>query len=596
MIRTRILTRCVCVAAMLLTGALVLKPIAQTEQVIYEGGGMSTDISTDGRVLVGWDFRNGELVAFDARTHETTFRLHHQHPDEIASWAVVSSDGRRIAYTLLNQDAYYDLRIADPARGSNARVLFADAISKDVQAFDWSPDDRRVLAALNYWTKPNQLVDISTVDGKRDVIQSFENRTISGACYFHDGSVAYAAQANRTSLQEEVYVRDAVTRAPVLVATDVSPGSSIFCLDTGVAFVATQQNRRGLFFSPRPASGPWPIPRFVFDLAGGGEVLGITRDGTIWAKRPFPLAGPDVFVAHLDPVTGRVLGAPAKVNRAEDASAREPSWGPDGKTITYWTSTNGKPTLALQRPGTAVFPLPFQPQGSLPWFPDGATIAAVSAEGPNTGFHRVDVATGVATLMHRWNGVGAQRQVALSPDGKRLFYVVRDNARDRMILNSCSTSDGDCQEVLNRPIPPAWPSWSLSPSGSKLAVIAYDDDHTRASHIQVYDRLPAVPRDIYRGQPWVDGSKFAGITWSPDERWLYFVKPLHQSDGEEQMWRIPTAGGEPQAIGISMRGFRAPAIDASGTQLLFEGPTTRVGRERLVLVPSDLAQSPAQSH
>jgi hypothetical protein len=159
-----------------------------------------------------------------------------------------------------------------------------------------------------------------------------------------------------------------------------------------------------------------------------------------------------------------------------------------------------------------------------------------------------------------------------------------------MILKSCSASDGDCQEVLNRPIPPAWPSWSLSPSGLKLAVIAYDDDHTRAAHIQIYDSLPGLPRDIYRRRAWVDGSKFAGITWSPDERWLYFVQPRRQSDGEPLIWRIAAAGGEPESTGISMRGLRRPAIDASGTQLLFEGPTTRLGRERVVLVPSDLAQ------
>jgi len=589
-IRNRILSGSVCVAVVLLSGVLVLKPFAQAEQMVYEGDGMSTDISADGQVLVGWDFRNGELVAFDARTHETTFRMRDHGPDEIASWAVVSSDGSRIAYTLLNHEAYYDLRIVDRTPASDARVLFSDALSKDVEAFDWSPDSRRVLVALNYWTKPNELVEISTVDEKRNVIESFDRRTISGACYFHDGSVAYAAQADRTSLQEELYVRDEATRVPVLVASDVSPGSPVFCLDTGVAFVATRQNRRGLFFSPRPASGARPEPRFVFDLAGGGDVLGITRDGTIWAKRPFPLAGPDVFFARLDPNTGRVLGAAAKVNGVEETSAHEPSWGPDGKTITYWSVTKGKPTLVLKRSESAAFPLPFQPQGSLPWFPDGASVAAVSADGPNTSFHRINIATGIETLIHRSNGVGAQRQVALSRDGNRLFYVVRDNAHDRMILNSCSTSHDDCHDVLNRSIPPAWPSWSVSPSGSKLAVIAYDDDHTRASHIQIYDQIPGVPRELYRGQPWVDGSKFGGITWSPDERWLYFVKPLHQSDGDEQLWRISTAGGGPEPIGISMRGFKAPAVDVSGTQLLFEGPTTRLGRERLVSMPSELTR------
>jgi Tol biopolymer transport system component len=570
---------------------LILKSFAQTERVIYAGDGFSTDISADGRVLVGWDFRNGDLVAFDARTHDETFRVRDHHPDEIASWAVASSDGSRIAYTLLNQEAYYDLRMITTTRGSSPRVLFADGSSREVQAFDWSPDNRHVLAALTYWSKPNELVDISTADRRRDVIQVFDGRAISGGCYFRDGSIAYAVQASRASLQEEVYVQGAVGRAPGLVATGVSPGSPVFCLDTGLAFVATRQNGRGLVFARRPSSGAWPEPRFVLDLTAGGEVLGILRDGTTCVRRPFELgSGPDVFIARLDPVTGHVLGAPTKANRLEDTSAREPSWGPDGKTITYWTSASGKPALVLKRSETTVSSLPFQPQGSLPWFPDGSTIAAASADGPNTRFNRIDVATGVATLIHRHEGL-TRGQLALSPDGKQLFYVVRDNVRDRMILKSCSTSADDCHEVLSRSIPPAWPSWSLSPSGSKLAVIAYDDDHWRAAHIQIYDSLPGMPRDIYRRQAWVDGSKFAGITWSPDERWLYFVKPLHQSDGHSLMWRIAAAGGEPESIGISMRGLRAPAIDASGTQLLFEGPTTRLGRERLVLVPSDLAQA-----
>jgi WD40 repeat protein len=421
-----ILARGVCVGVMLCAGISVLKSAAQTERVIHAGDGFSTDISADGRVLVGWDFRHGDLVAFDARTHETTFRVRDHHPDEIASWAVASADGTRIAYTLLNQEAYYDLRIVDTTPGSSPRMLFADGSSREVRAFDWSSDNRHVLAALEYWSKPNELVEISTADRQRDVIQSFDGRAISGGCYFRDGTIAYAVQASRASLQEEVYVLGAVRRAPVLVATGVSPGSPVFCLETGLAFVATRQNGRGLVFTRRPTSGAWPEPRFVLDLTAGGEVLGILRDGTICVRRPFELGGgPDVFVARLDSVTGRVLGTPTKVNRPEDTSAREPSWGPDGRTITYLTSANGKPALTLKRTEPVIFVLPFQPQGSLAWFPDGSTIAAASADGPNTRFNRIDVATGVATLIHRQDGF-TPRQVALSPDGKQLWYVVRD--------------------------------------------------------------------------------------------------------------------------------------------------------------------------
>jgi hypothetical protein len=187
--------------------------------------------------------------------------------------------------------------------------------------------------------------------------------------------------------------------------------------------------------------------------------------------------------------------------------------------------------------------------------------------------------------MHR--ATGAQTQVALTRDRNRFLYVVRDNLADRMILQSCSVVNTTCVQLLAAKIPPAWPSWSLSPTGSRLAVIGYYADHTRASSVQVYDTQSGAVREIYRGQPWLDATKFFGVQWSPDERFLYFVKPLHQAGGDQYIWRVPVAGGQPQSVGISMPSIRMPTVDSTGRQLLFQG-TTEGGTERIVVVESAL--------
>src|SRR5262249_15596436 len=78
---------------------------------------------------------------------------------------------------------------------------------------------------------------------------------------------------------------------------------------------------------------------------------------------------------------------------------------------------------------------------------------------------------------------------------------------------------------------------------------------------------------VFRIDSWLDDhSRFAGLAWSRDQRYLLFVK----SDTAEQnpqttfLWRLPFAGGGPENIGIALDVLQFPRIHPDGRRLVFE--------------------------
>ena len=66
-------------------------------------------------------------------------------------------------------------------------------------------------------------------------------------------------------------------------------------------------------------------------------------------------------------------------------------------------------------------------------------------------------------------------------------------------------------------------------------------------------------------------NKGLGLAWSPDQRYLFFVKPEGGSgDGSKAVWRVPLAGGEAENIGISMNRIRGLQIHPDGRRLTFD--------------------------
>jgi len=96
------------------------------------------------------------------------------------------------------------------------------------------------------------------------------------------------------------------------------------------------------------------------------------------------------------------------------------------------------------------------------------------------------------------------------------------------------TLGGAPRRLLETGVNPAW-----SPDGSRLLY----HEPLEGDPIFIADRNGSNPRRIYVDEP---GIHCHFLTWSPDGRYVFFVRgiPNHKTD----IWRIPAAGGNPERI------------------------------------------------
>jgi Tol biopolymer transport system component len=174
----------------------------------------------------------------------------------------------------------------------------------------------------------------------------------------------------------------------------------------------------------------------------------------------------------------------------------------------------------------------------------------------------VNIASGHAELLHQ-TAAKDDRFVStrpdLSADGNTIFYFeapgqpVRfdiDSRRETKLTPVGTGSWG------RRPL-----SLAVSPDGAQIAYIA---GHSLAvapaaggeSRELIHFTDGSSPRELMDG---------LGLAWSPDQRYLFFVKPEIRA-----IWRVPVSGGEAENIGISMHRIRALRIHPDGRRLAFD--------------------------
>jgi Tol biopolymer transport system component len=546
---------------------------------IREGLAVTRHVSRNGRAMATAEIRTGDLVVYDATNGSELFRLRDHPPEEFAWEPTLSYDGRWVAFMWLNDRASYDIRVVEVGNRESLRVVFTSAETREVRPLGWSPDNRRLLLAAQYWTRANELLEISIADGTRRTLWSDADRVVFGSCYLGSETVAFAATTGRGVTPGELRVLGVPTAQHVALYGDVAYGSAVYCLgNQRVAFVANGAQRRSLVSmttNQMPKTEPRPLLQASF--LNPANVLAVTDDGQVYTQQSVP-ARRAISVASLKDAG---VAEPEEASGPDDPAPSDPVWSPDGSTLAFQSRRAGKSVVVLRR-GLATTTIDTEAlSGPMVWFPDNRSLLAASAGPQGVTFSRIDTQTGRSQSIHTAS-LQTHRQASLSSDGKFLFYVSRDNQANRMRLHRCRVEDGKCEIVLEATIPPAWPSWSISPTGKHFAVIAYHDDNVRAGSILIFDLASKKMREVFRAKPWLDATKFNGIKWSSDERWLYFVKAKHQTGSEQTLMRVPVAGGVAQSMGFSLPWLRNLALHPSGLQLAFQSSFDDI-RERVLV-------------
>jgi Tol biopolymer transport system component len=504
--------------------------------------------------------------------------------------ARISRDGTQIAYTTETPSARR-VHIAR-ADGSNARILFgADAVYCELA--DWSADGNRILGSVFSSEEGMKAVWFSVADGSYKVIGTGRVERLS-----YDGR--YAVGYGRKGLS--VITLDGWHDTPL-----VAGRNPVWTPDG--ARVLFQSDRRGTndLWSIRVVNGTPEGPAEVVreNLGGAPGTLGVTRNGDYYYSSGLAIS--DLYVAEVDPQTGKLISQPKQIT--DRYTSTSPAWSPDGESLAYYSKRSagdwnkGAPLSVVVRSTKTGEERVWQKSelklnwAKPQWFPDSQSLFIHPGVGKMI---QLDVQTGATrfllnseSLNPYGRGNGYRSGVVLAPNGRSVFYISHETqdkpqpvselkleaSRIRVIRRDLP--DGQEQELCSLDAATGFGPF-ISPDSSRLAF--WINFHDRRSALLTIPANGGAPAEIRTGHSFVTddqelkpGQLLArpdSAAWSPAGRLFFVTQPPRGGQGDE-IWSVPAEGGEAQAIGL--RGHKAWSIDVSpdGKRLVFFDDTSK---------------------
>ena len=261
-------------------------------------------------------------------------------------------------------------------------------------------------------------------------------------------------------------------------------------------------------------------PTLIKENVGPIEPLRFTTDGNYYYNLPTGRSL-DVYVAALDPATGRPLGAPAMVSDRLRGGNTLPEWSPDGQHLAYLSRRGG-------------------PESGEPY--DIITIRSLETD------QERELTPQLAFL--------EDTRLRWSPDGRSFLVAGEENDGHRGLYQiNAQTGDVTPIVVTSREHPPEsranrWHAeWSLD---GKAIFYVYDEDGN-SCEIRIRDMETGEERLLYRAV-WPDNMDgpvvpvhLSNLALSSDGRWLAFgVGGNHFA--ARVVLAMPTSGGEPHEL------------------------------------------------
>jgi Tol biopolymer transport system component len=527
-------------------------------------------VSPDGRYLSFVDWTTGDLAIRDIAAG-TNRRLTNKgtwaQSSEFALFSKWAPDSRHIVYQWYAKDEIFELRAID-IKEAAPHVLYRVLEKMEyVQAFDWSPDGRSVLAGFFRTSAPSppysveqitQLGLISVIDGSLEVLKTFvgqhaTNRRAWGFVFSPNGKyIAYDAwMGDEADEKRDVFLlsADGGTETPLIVHPAVDTVIDWTPDGEGLLFYSNRTGTQDIWFIRINEGKPLGSPVLVMPGAGSIWPMGMTSKGALFYG--LQGGGTDVYEVGIDPQTGKISSPAKKAVLLYEGHNAYPDYSPDGKSLAY-IYTPGMPAIQprqvlriLSREAGRVREL--RPDldgfGCPRWAPDGR---AVSVEGTGKdgrkGIYRVDVQTGdVAPIVLIDKGTEIYSHV-WSTDGKVMFYSTGDRAGKTGSIFVHIFESGQEERISGSPSDAQF--FDISPDGKWLALV----NRGNKIAIRIMPTAGGDPREIHSFEQ--EGNPVITPTWSADGRFIYFPK-LRESRGgisPAGMWdlyRISADGGEP---------------------------------------------------
>jgi Tol biopolymer transport system component len=555
--------------------------------------------SNRGRLMVrqAWDrggrsvSPNGRYLTFDANlnlavrdlvtgNHKRLTSFGSLETRTLVEYSIFSPDRRQIAYDRHNGDDTWNLCVIS-IDGTASRVLVHRENKDWICPVAWSPDSRRILTGFfrkEHSGLTGEIEFVSVSDGSTHVIKSTHKtalRTVTEMSLSPDGRyIAYHAAAAEGSKQNDLFLlaTDGSRDFPLIrhPANDYSPawtpdGQTIL-------FVSDRGGTPGFWMVDVEDGKPQRDPVLAkADVGQFDRRIGFTRQGAYYYA--LSTTRQDVYIADLDPGTGKIKGEPKVLESRMVGSNNEPASSPDGLYLAYYRQ-HGPDSWAPSAIRVVIRSVQTGEERELPsnriqfgrvrWFPDGRSLLVSVFRAENDwriDYYRVNVATGESSLILQREAGGGTPWPDLSPDGKMIFFgeILSYEIETRQEKKLYRSSPG--QRVRK--------SLLVSPDGRLLAFVDYEPPEPGTSVVKMVSTEGGQAHELFRVPLPGYINTNGGLGWAQDGRYLFVIKAMSMQSGNSELLRIPVTGGEPQKLGPITGVAHTPSIHPDGNRIAF---------------------------
>lgn len=536
--------------------------------------------SPDGSFLSYLDMTAGDLAIRTLTSGESrrlTDKGSWTESSAMALFSVVAPDGGHVAYTWLNGDLLWEIRVIGTG-GSDERVV--DGPSDGwVQPYDWSPDSQQILMRSVDTTGVNRLGVISAEGGQfRALLTLRDGRSPLRATFSPDGRfVVFDDHADRDPPQSDIYIipieggrRRTLVEDP---ASDVVLGWSPD--GSSILFASDRTGALAAWLVPvedgRAAGKPVLVKSDLWRASG----LGFTRDGAFFYG--LEVGSGDVYVASIDVASGRVLTPPARASRRFLGANSAPAWSPDGQYLAYVSRRGPGPVgtgsvIVIHSLATGeeriIEPEVSTYQGNLSWSPDARFLLVAGTDRRSRRWvFMVDVQTGATRRIAEMPSGGVLMSPSWLRDGTAIVYIERDwrKGQDRILRHDVGSER--TTELGSWSMEDYW-LWMVdaSPTSDSIA-FGRTYAKTVVPGIYIMSAAGGPDREVTRlpaktGVPW-------DLNWTPDGSHLIYVVRYPAGGQPREIWAVAAAGGEPYRVGIEEVRLNQLRIHPDGRRIAY---------------------------
>ena len=571
-------------------------------------------VSQDGRYLAFEDRATGDLAIHDLISGQNHRLTHNEAPGAESLWAAeISCDSSQVAYSWRHQDGSIDLRLIG-LDGSGRRVLYSNNEVDSIEPEGWLPNGENILVRITRKNQTNQIVLISATEGSLRVLKNLGSKRDSAAHVFlsPDGQyIAYDFHPEDNSSQEDISILsiDGTHEIPLVIHP---ADDNVLGWSADGKWVLFRGDRAGtddmwaiqVSAHGKPVGEPLLIKKNV-----DGSGRGSARDGSFFyevVKSPGVDMDvyADVYIATLDPETGRLVSKPKKIEQRIDVQARGAGWSPGGEYLAYYRLFEGDDRVVMvihsletgqERELSPPISVPSGRYAAAPmrWSPGERSILRIGRHESKDGIYLVDVETGDFTTIVEMPRGAYISHALWSPNGKAIFYRRWDENSTQILMRNLE--NGEETELLRgQPSASISPSFALSPDGRQLVFGSPWLPGKGVIALKVIPTAGGEPRELLKGQDPQELTAFGmnirgrGLEWTPDGRHVYFVRGDYQ---KREYWRVAVEGGKSEKLGLEHASAPPPeyCIHPDGRRVAFTSMRPRPMNQELWVMRNFLA-------